>query len=132
MRRKVIVIYLPVLQDGYRQFLAKHSGAEAIYLFGPMVIAEFDHLTRKDIRAVPPEIMQVAVQSIMPGMSIRLLTPDDYAQLRSRDCVIIMPDEDECRLLEREHLSGCDIVYESHESLGNTERWSNRRLGSRR
>ncbi len=112
--RKIILAYVPVLHRGYWQFFEKYvSQVQALYLFGEELIQEFDHLSRKDIRALSPLQVKQAIQSwcIFPEVLVA-----DYRALKdiqSIGAVVIMPNEDECRELATKYLDGCHIEFDS-------------------
>lgn len=111
--REVILAYVPVLHQGYRQFFEKYiSEVLILYLFGRELIEEFDHL-RKDIRALSPEDVQRAIRSWRLFSRVSIANYDILNDFRSAKQKIIMPDEEECRSLTERYLDGCDVRFDS-------------------
>ncbi len=112
--KKIILAYVPVLHQGYRQFFEKYaSKIQTLYLFGQGLIQEFDHLSRKDIRALKPEDIERAIQSWHLFSEIRIADHKVLSDIQSKKLTVIMPDEDECRELSEKYLNGCDIKFDS-------------------
>ncbi len=112
--KKVILAYIPVLHQGYRQFFEKRaSETEVFYLFGQELIQEFDHLSRKDIRALPPEDVQQAIQSWCIFPEVRIADFEALNIIQSTESTVIMPDEDECHELAEKYLNQCTVEFDS-------------------
>jgi len=111
---KIIFAYIPVLHQGYRQFFEKYaSEVRALYLFGQELIQEFDHLKRKDIRALAPEQVQRAIQSWHLFTAVYIADYNALDDIRLINLPIIMPDEDECRELAAKYLDNCHVEFDS-------------------
>jgi len=112
--KEIILAYIPVLHQGYRQFFKKYfSRVQVIYLFGNELIQEFDHLSRKDIRALNPNDVKRAIQSWHLFSEVRIADYKVLSDIKSAKLTVIMPDEDECRELSEKYLNGCDIEFDS-------------------
>ena len=112
--KKIILAYVPVLHQGYWQFFGKYaSKARAFYLFGEELIQEFDHLARKDIRALAPEHVKTAIQSWRLFPAVYIADYNALDDIRLINLPIIMPDEDECRELAAKYLSDCTVEFDS-------------------
>jgi len=112
--KKAILAYVPVLHQGYRQFFEKYaSEVQTIYLFGQELIQEFDHLARKDIRALASEYVRQAIESWRIFSEVVVADIQTLANLQSSGTIIVMPDEDECRELAERHLGSCQIEFDS-------------------
>ena len=112
--KKVILAYIPVLHQGYREFFEKYvSEVQTIYIFGNKLIQEFDHLSRKDIRALRPKDIERAIQSWHLFSEVRIVDHEVLSDIQSKKLTVIMPDEDECRELSKKYLSECDIEFDS-------------------
>ncbi|MCD8484235.1 deaminase [Candidatus Woesebacteria bacterium] len=102
--KSVLLIYTPVLHAGYQQFLETHADVDAAYILGPELIAEFDHLRRKDIRALAPELVQQALQSWQLPYSVHIADMETLLSLNTSDTKVIFPDEDELRTIAEKYL----------------------------
>lgn len=112
--KKIILAYVPVLHQGYRQFFEKHaSQARILYLWGEELIQEFDHLSRKDVRALASEQVKCAIQSWHLFPEVHIANHKTLNDIRSMKSIIIMPNEDECRELAEKYLDGCLVEFDS-------------------
>lgn len=112
--KKTILAYIPVLHQGYWQFFEKYtSQVQVLYLFGRELIQEFDHLSRKDIRALTPEQIKCAIQSWYLFSKVDIADHRTLNHIRSMGSIVIMPDEDECRELAKKYLSDCTVEFDS-------------------
>jgi dCMP deaminase len=102
--RHVMLAYVPVLHHGYHEFFAKHGPkAEALYIFGPELIAEFDHLQRKDPRALQPEQAKRAIEGLGTIKTVIIASPKDL-QIITPDVRLIIPNEDETKEIVARYL----------------------------
>lgn len=114
MNTTIVIAYVPVLHDGYKQFFKKHGGSESkLYIFGPDVIKMFDHL-RKEIRALDPDDVESAVKSLSLFQSVQQLNIDTLSDIKEKyyDHTIVMPNEDISRSLAKKHLSHCNVAFD--------------------
>jgi len=112
--KKIILAYIPVLHQGYRQFFEKYaSEIQILYLFGQELIQEFDHLSRKDIRALAPKDVKLAIQSWHFFPEVYIANYETLNDIQSKKLTVIMPDEDECHELSEKYLDGCHIEFDS-------------------
>lgn len=118
---KVILAYVPVLHEGYRQFFSRHGDARVIYVWGEALIREHDHL-RKDVRALPPLAIVnalwawVACRHIQFDDSgscpIRIAHPALLERLGDDGAAVVMPDDDEHRALAAKYLAGVAVEFD--------------------
>lgn len=120
--KTVILAYMPVLHQGYRQFLGRHERVDELLILGPDIIATFDHLARKDIRALAPEQVVAALQSWSLPFSVREVGLADLPALNTPDFTVIIAAEDELQTLVAEHLPLAQLVQD-HQFL----RWTHSR-----
>lgn len=109
---KVVLAYVPVLHEGYRRFFERHSDADRLILIGAEIIKEFKPLA-KDLRALPPETMKKAIDSLKYFKSIEIA---DFTRLQSLDDAsisIVMPDEDVMHELHDKHFPKAETEYDS-------------------
>jgi dCMP deaminase len=111
--QEIILAYLPVLHEGYRQFLARHPSAQHLYILGDELIAEFDHLVRKDIRALPPELIVQALQAWSLPFPVSMAQPIDLEKLNTSDTQIVAPLEDEIKNIVEKYLPQAHISYDT-------------------
>lgn len=109
---KVIIAFIPVLHEGYRQFLEKNSDAETLYIFGEDLIEqEFPHL-QKEIRALSPEIMKEAVRALSWTKPVEILDLKTLEELSREELVIVFPDEDVSRELAEKYYKNKEVSFD--------------------
>jgi len=112
--KKVILAYIPVLHQGYWKFFKKYvSQVNTFYVFGHGLIEEFDHLSRKDIRALTPEHVKCAIESWSLFLEVRIADHNVLEDIQSMRAMVIMPDEDECHELAEKYLGNCHVEFDS-------------------
>lgn len=109
----LLLAYIPVLHQGYRQWLSQHSEAEKLLVLGPDLIAEFDHLVRKDIRALPPELIVQSLQAWRLPFPVELVSKEKLQSLNSSETNIVAPNEDEVQAIINQHLDQAYVEYET-------------------
>lgn len=109
----VLLAYIPVLHQGYRQWLQQHPTASQLYVLGPDLIAEFDHLERKDIRALPPELIVQSLQAWDLPFPVEVITKEQLLALNSSQTILIAPNEDELKELIDKYLPSASVEYDS-------------------
>jgi dCMP deaminase len=112
MAKKIIIAYVPVLHEGYRRFFENHREAERLYIFGAEIIAKFDYL-RKEIRALDPELMRRAIESLRIFKTIEILSEKKLKLLAKENGVVVMPREDVTKSLAKTHFSGRKIIFDN-------------------
>jgi len=107
--KKILVAYIPVIHEGYRGLIEKHADAERIYVFGDDVIVKHDYLA-KEIRALAPEQIRQALQTLFSDRDVRVLDLNSIEELDADE--IVMPDEDVTRSFAEEYLKNKNIIYD--------------------
>ncbi len=88
-----IVVYVPVLHEGYRKLFERHPDARELYLFGDDVIAEFPHLI-KDIRRLDPTLIRKAIEAWKRFDNVTILDAAAIKTLREVKTPLIVSDDD--------------------------------------
>lgn len=91
--KPIIIAYIPVLHQGYVQFLSNHPEAERLYLLTKDDTKLFRPLV-KDIRALDPEVMVAALKTVVPSLEPTLLTKEAQDLLNASKQPIVTPDDD--------------------------------------
>lgn len=111
---KILLVYVPVLHEGYRALFARHADAEALYLFGSTVVGEFTHLI-KDIRKLDPELTKKAIASWGMFPRVEILDATSIENLAKKNVTIIFSDDDVTReLIEKyfpHHAKEQDTIF---------------------
>lgn len=110
---KILVGYVPVMHQGYINFFQKHRDAEALYIFGLEIIQYFDHLVRKEIRAIDPEVMCSVIRSLDIFPKVEILDVASIASITNDYPQIVFADESEAREVADRLFKGCDIIFDS-------------------
>lgn len=110
-KAQYLLAYVPVLHQGYVEFFKKHPTADII-IFGRSLIAKFDWLHRKDIRAVDPEVMMRACRAILPGRRVFVIEVAGLEVIRKENCLFVFANEEESRQIAAEFFGGCDVKFD--------------------
>ncbi len=106
---KVIVAYIPVLHQGYIEFLEKYK-ADRVYVLGKSITHQFRPL-QKDIRALSPEMIVTSLRALKLAKEVQVIEEEGLQSLTANE--IIMPDEEICRHLAEKYLADKKIVFDS-------------------
>lgn len=98
---RVLIAYIPVIHQGYINFFrSMEEKVDIIFLFGSEIINKFDHLARKDLRAIDPSLAAIALREVGFSVPISLCTESVLVGIVNDGSVqVIMPDEHECHEL---------------------------------
>ena len=111
---KVLIAYIPVPHEGYRQWFLRHKDAQQLYILGGDFISEFPDLA-KDIRALPPLLVCAAVRSWnMFGKVMVLSSRTDVERLlEAKEITFVMPSEEVSREFQVRYLLDRGVVFDS-------------------
>lgn len=70
--KKIIILYIPILHQGYLRFLSKHRGVATLFLPDNKLIKEFMPVA-KEIRQIDPETMRVIIKANNPYCRVKIL-----------------------------------------------------------
>ena len=106
--KSIILLYIPVIHQGYLQFLAKHRAeAQDVYVLGEDLIDEF--LAHKEIRAIASETAAKAVEAL--GFShVHVATKANLSDLNGAK--IITANEEIIKKIIDKYLSGSPVEYD--------------------
>jgi dCMP deaminase len=108
--KKIIIAYVPVLHEGYRRFFEKYKKAD-LYILGQDLISEFDYLY-KEIRALQPELMKKAIESLGFFEQIDILDVKKIKELGKEKAELIMPNEDVMRVLAKKYFKNRKVKFD--------------------
>ena len=110
MLKKFLVLYVPVLHQGYLNFFQKwRYDVETIYIFGCELTAELVHV-EKEIRAINPDAMAAFIAAAGFFKEVRILRRSDLPQLEGQ--VIITADEGISRRLVERYFPSHKVVFD--------------------
>lgn len=108
----LVIVYVPVLHEGYRLFFDKYKGSELL-LLGDDIKEKFKPIA-KDIRALPVELIKKSIESWNIFSSVNIIDINFLKRLFQIKKSIIMPDEDIMKELQKEYFSDIkNIKFES-------------------
>lgn len=110
---KIVIAYVPVIHRGYLEFFLRHRDAEEIAIFGRSIINTFDHLARKDIRAIAPEDIRQMIDSLNWFRRVHILDIYMIGQIIREKPDIVMLDDDESHEIAIEHFKELHIEYDT-------------------
>ncbi|MDP2648025.1 MAG: deaminase [Candidatus Yanofskybacteria bacterium] len=108
LKPDAVVAYVPVLHAGYRRLFDRYPEA-AIYIFGQQLVEESDYL-HKEIRALDPKHVKLALQIWYPQRQVEIAYPDLLRRLAAHQSCIVLPNEDVCQQVANRYLTGCRQV----------------------
>lgn len=107
--RHAVVLYVPVLHEGYLRFFRKHRTADALFILGREFVREFTHLER-EIRAVDPGAAAICVSALGVFPRVAVLTRKSLRDLKPY--AIVTADEEISRKFARRYLRGRRVRYD--------------------
>ncbi|MDP3800394.1 MAG: deaminase [bacterium] len=110
MHEKVLILYVPVLHQGYINLFQKVGpNIETIYILDKDLISEFTYL-EKEIRAIDPELVARCLYCLGFFRNIRILKSEDISHFR--DCSIVLANDSLSRKLAEKYLKGFSVSFE--------------------
>lgn len=91
--KKVVIAYVPVLHDGYRQFFEKHQEDADLYVLGEELISEFTHLA-KEIRQLDPQLVKRGIEVWNIFENVFILDKKSLGEIIEKKPIVMMPKED--------------------------------------
>lgn len=79
--KKIMIIYIPILHNGYLHFLKKHRNVEILYLPDQKLVDEFMPVA-KEIRQIDPETMRAMIESAGLHHCVRILERKEIPAIR--------------------------------------------------
>ncbi|MGH2911301.1 MAG: deoxycytidylate deaminase [Solirubrobacteraceae bacterium] len=107
-----VVAYVPVLHEGYRRFLERHSHGVPLHLIGPELYEDYRPLA-KDIRALPAELTSSAIAAWEVCSEVSVLDIRSAAALAERTPRIVMPAEDVSYQVAERYFSRCEVAFDT-------------------
>lgn len=89
----ISLAYIPVLHEGYLQFLTRQP-IDLLLLLSPEVIPKEIPYLKKDLRAVAPEQMQIMIEALQIVGQVELATESVLQELARTEAAFVLPDED--------------------------------------
>jgi dCMP deaminase len=109
---KIVIVYIPVLHEGYRKLLNLHKDADTVFVWGKELISESNYL-QKEIRALEPELIVKSLENWGFSAEIKILDLNNLKEVVVFNGKIILPDDDISHLFAEKYLTGKEIVYEN-------------------
>ncbi|MFH0968930.1 MAG: deaminase [Patescibacteria group bacterium] len=109
--KNAVLVYIPVIHEGYRRFFDKHKKNSDLYIFGKDLIKRFGHLY-KDIRALDPSLIKKSIENWKFFENIFITGKKELKKIGEAK-KIIMPDEDIMHELASDYFPGKKIIFDS-------------------
>lgn len=86
--KKTLLLYLPVLHEGYLKLFKRHASADTdLAILGPDIIIDFPELAR-EVRAMPHETVKSLVESLGIFPEVRIITKKDLKSLDGQELIV--------------------------------------------
>lgn len=110
MARKIIIAYLPVIHQGYRQLLEANPEFHTLYILDRDIIHRYRHL-QKEIRALDPQL----VRQLLPNWNlldeVALADTATLESLKKDDVEILMPDDEISHDLAQQYFKRKKVTF---------------------
>ncbi len=90
--KKIIILYVPVLHQGYLRFFKKHRDAEILFLPGKKLVSEFT-TAAEEIRQIDAEKMRVIIESSGLHKHVWILERKEIPELKKNISRIITAND---------------------------------------
>lgn len=117
----IALAYIPVLHRGYLEFLTSQP-IDLLLVLSPDVIPKSIEYLRKDLRALSPEQIRSAVQSLGIVERVVIATPAILHELADTDDQLLLPDEDISRAVVEEYALAHQLASQSARQTTNNAR----------
>lgn len=116
---KIILAYVPVLHQGYRELFEKQKDADQVWILGDSFAKKFKEI-RKDVRRLDPELVAKAIKSWNLFDKVEVVTAPDLEKMRNKlvnksgdqTVEIICPNDEVLKQIVGEYLDGVKVKYE--------------------
>lgn len=107
--RRVLVLYVPVLHQGYLQLFERYAGeVDGLFIMGKALVRPFH-----EIRAVDPRIMKRAIKALGIFLWVEVLGIKKARALRHLHLRIITADEDITRRFAEQYLDLHRVAFDT-------------------
>ncbi len=108
--KRVLLLYVPVLHEGYVKLFEKHrADVDAFYLLGEDLVSDFFSL-HKEIRALDSKTMKTLIEALHLFPAVSVLHKENVGELREAD--LITAADEICRKVIAAHFPKNPVVYE--------------------
>lgn len=108
---KAVVAYIPVLHQGYLEFLRSQIDLKFIFVIDSRIALELEPSLKKDIRALHSnDVVKILTTMFSESCGVYGVMTGDYLSNVEK---IVMPDEDISKAFAKRFLTGREIHYES-------------------
>lgn len=110
--KKILIAYMPVLHQGYIDWINKHKDATSLRIFDQTLINQFDWLKRKDIRAVNPSMMCRALSGLALIPNVGLLWSKAIEEYQHEDYSLVFADEEESHQVAEKFFPTSNVTFD--------------------
>ena len=112
MSAKVVVLYMPVIHQGYLNFLSKYQDAAKWYVLSSELLKQDDTI-RKDIRALPTAQVVAFLRVFDPQKMVQIINEEEFIALGTSSELIVMPDEELTRKLTEKYWPNTHVHFDT-------------------
>jgi len=106
---KAIIAYIPVIHQGYIEFLQKNQ-VDMVYVLGKSITNQFRPL-QKDIRALDPDQIVTSILALKLAPQAMVIEKQELAELKVSQ--LIMPDETISRSIAQKYFPQLTITFDN-------------------
>ncbi|MDO9353908.1 MAG: deaminase [Solirubrobacteraceae bacterium] len=107
-----VVLYVPVLHEGYRRFLAAHATGKPVHVIGRELHADYRPLA-KDIRALEPALVRDAIASWGIASTVEVLDEAGARALAETRSSLTLPSEDVSYAVVERWFARSEVTYDT-------------------
>lgn len=117
---QLLVVYMPVIHEGYRQFFARFPQVTEVWLIGEKLAHELRPL-QKDVRALPAKEAQKLLQAWKRFTTIKILTPQNLEELQQFQGELVFANDDISRHLTRKYFPDNRVIFDTFFLMWDSE-----------
>ena len=108
---KILIVYIPVLHQGYLDFFDKYRDADELWILGDWLESEFKEI-KKDIRRLDPQAVKQAIEGLKAFKAIKVVDKKDFSSLTlNPQPLVVMPEDELFHALVAKYFSKAKVTY---------------------
>ena len=111
-QRQVLVVYVPVVHEGYHQFFSRFPDAKELWLIGRDLAHELRAL-QKDLRALEPTQVKKLLDAWQRFNKIEVLTPQNLLRLQQTPAQLVFANDEISRHLVKKYFAGHRVLFDT-------------------
>ena len=110
--RQILVLYVPVIHEGYRRFFARFPKTKELWLISRELAYELRAL-KKDVRALKATEIKKILHTWAPFKKIEILTPKNLSILQKTTNKLIFANDEISRHLTRKYFTENQVIFDT-------------------